>query len=169
LNCIQGAAASGAEPIIAVDIAKEKLEAALGFGATHAVDAAAGGVAEAVRAATGGRGADFVFVSVGSTRAIKDALDLLAKGGALVVVGMPASGAMSEYEPVNLAYYGQRILGSRMGSARLGVDLPRLVAAYEQGKLKLDELITGRYPLDRINEAIASARAGAALRNVIVL
>jgi Zn-dependent alcohol dehydrogenase len=55
-----------------------------------------------------------------------------------------------------------------MGSARLPVDVPKLVALYREGRLKLDELITGRYPLDQINEAIASSRSGAALRNVIV-
>jgi S-(hydroxymethyl)glutathione dehydrogenase/alcohol dehydrogenase len=61
-----------------------------------------------------------------------------------------------------------RILGSKMGSTRLSVDVPRLVELYQQGRLKLDELITARYPLERINEAIAAVNQGAALRNVIV-
>jgi Zn-dependent alcohol dehydrogenase len=55
-----------------------------------------------------------------------------------------------------------------MGGTRLKVDVPRLVALYEQGRLMLDELITGRYRLEEINEAIASVRRGEALRNVIV-
>jgi S-(hydroxymethyl)glutathione dehydrogenase / alcohol dehydrogenase len=55
-----------------------------------------------------------------------------------------------------------------MGSARLPVDVPRIVELYREGRLKLDELISGRYPLERINEAAASSRSGAALRNVIV-
>jgi S-(hydroxymethyl)glutathione dehydrogenase / alcohol dehydrogenase len=168
LNCVQGAKISGAQPIIAIDLADEKLDAALRFGATHAVNSSQQPPAEAVRALTGGRGADFVFVSVGSAGAFKQGLTLLANGGSLVVVGMPATGAMSEYEPTDLAYRSQRILGSRMGSARLAIDLPRLVDAYRQDNLKLDELITARYPLHRINEAIDSARAGKALRNVIV-
>jgi S-(hydroxymethyl)glutathione dehydrogenase / alcohol dehydrogenase len=46
--------------------------------------------------------------------------------------------------------------------------VPRLVAHYQQGRLKLDELITARYPLDKINEAIAAVNRGEALRNVIV-
>ncbi|MGA8713865.1 MAG: zinc-binding dehydrogenase, partial [Roseiarcus sp.] len=62
----------------------------------------------------------------------------------------------------------QRIFGSKMGSARPLIDVPRIVALYREGRLKLDELITGRYPLDKINEAVASSRSGAALRNVIV-
>ncbi len=168
LNCVQGAALSGAQPIIAVDIAEEKLEAAPRFGATHGVNPSRVAPGEAIRALTGGRGADFVFVSVGSTSAMKQGLSLLADGGALVIVGMPASGAMTDYEPVDLAYRGQRIIGSRMGSARLPVDLPRLVEAYQAGRLKLDELVTARFPLDRINGAIEAARAGRGLRNVIV-
>ena len=44
----------------------------------------------------------------------------------------------------------------------------RIVELYREGRLKLDELISGRYPLERINEAVASSRSGAALRNVIV-
>jgi S-(hydroxymethyl)glutathione dehydrogenase/alcohol dehydrogenase len=55
-----------------------------------------------------------------------------------------------------------------MGSARPAIDVPKIVALYREGRLKLDELITKRYPLDAINEAVASSRSGAALRNVIV-
>jgi Zn-dependent alcohol dehydrogenase len=168
LNCVQGAALSGAQPVIAIDLADEKLAAARRFGASDGLNAGDSELVEKLRGLTGGRGADYVFVSVGSTGAMKQGLSLLANGGALVVVGMPPSGAMAEYEPVDLAYRGQRILGSRMGSARLSVDLPRLVDAYLAGRLKLDELISGSYPLARINEAIDAARGGKALRNVIV-
>ena len=55
-----------------------------------------------------------------------------------------------------------------MGSTRLHVDVPRLVRLYQDGRLKLDELITARYPLAQINEAIAAMERGEALRNVIV-
>jgi Zn-dependent alcohol dehydrogenase len=168
LNCVQGAVTSGAQPIIAIDLAEEKREAALRFGATHAVDPTKEQAVESVRALTGGRGVDYAFVAVGSTKAIAQAQTMLAKGGALVVVGMPPSGAMAEYEPVDFAFRGQRILGSSMGSTRLQRDLPRLVDYYRQGRLKLDELVTARYSLEQINEAIAAARAGKALRNVIV-
>jgi Zn-dependent alcohol dehydrogenase len=169
LNCVQGAALSGANPVIALDLQPEKRTAAQAFGATEALDPANAGLEKQVKALTGGRGADFVFVSVGSTRAMKQGLSLLGKDGTLVVVGMPASGAMSEYEPVELAFRSQRIIGSLMGSTRLRIDLPRLLDLYRQGRLKLDELISGRYRLPRINEAIDSARGGQALRNVIIV
>ena len=168
LNSVQGAALSGAQPIIALDLSDAKLEAAKSFGATDGVNPAVDDAKEAVKGLTNGRGADFVFVTVGSVKAIEEGLGLLRNAGTLVVVGMPAAGAMAQFEPLGFADRGQRILGSKMGSTRLRVDLPRLVAHYQQGRLKLDELITARYPLEEINDAIASVNRGEALRNVIV-
>jgi Zn-dependent alcohol dehydrogenase len=168
LNSIQAAALAGARPVIAVDLVDGKLEAALRFGASHAVNPAHEDVVGAVRAATGGRGADFVFVAVGAKAAFEQAFTLLARAGAVVVVGMPATGVVSAFDPGSLAGWNQRILGSKMGGTRIGIDIPRLVDLYRAGRLKLDELISGRYPLDGINEAIDAVNRGNALRNVIV-
>lgn len=168
LNSVQGAALSGAYPIIAVDVHVRKLDAARAFGATHTLDPAAGNATDAVASLTGGRGADYVLVTVGSATAIEQGMELLRRGGTLVVVGMPPSGVKAGIEAAGFAYASQRLLGSRMGSARIRVDVPRLVELYRQGRLKLDELITARYPLDRINEAIAEATRPDTLRNVIV-
>jgi S-(hydroxymethyl)glutathione dehydrogenase/alcohol dehydrogenase len=168
LNAVQGARLCGAQPIIAIDLAPAKLEAALAFGATHAIGPEQGDIQGAVRGLTGGRGADYAFVTAGAKAAIEQGLGLLRRGGTLVVVGMPASGVTVAYEPGGLANDGQRILGSKMGSTRLRVDVPKLVELYRQRRLKLDELISGRYPLAAINEAVAAVRRGEALRNVIV-
>ena len=168
LNTVQGAAIAGASEIVAVDPLSAKREAATRFGATHAVDPAAGDPAGEVRAITGGRGADYVFVTVGRADVIEQALGYVRRGGTLVVVGMPASGETFGVVAVDLVHDDVRILGSKMGSARLADAVPRLVELYGDGRLKLDELISGRYPLERINEAIAAAKDGAVLRNVIV-
>ena len=71
--------------------------------------------------------------------------------------------------PVGRLVMGERkVVGSFMGSTRLSVDIPKLVALYQNGKLKLDELITARYPLEQINEAIEVMEKGEALRNLII-
>ena len=75
---------------------------------------------------------------------------------------------MAEYDPGELAAKGQSLLGSKMGSSSVKRDIPQLVQLYEQGVLKLDELISGRYRLDEINDAIASVRRGEALRNLVI-
>ncbi len=168
VNAIQGAALAGATPIVAVDVVARKLPVARSFGATHAVDGRQGDVRGLVRELTAGRGADYVFVTVGSPAAVTQALTLARRGGTVVLVGMPVAGATAPIPIGDFAGNGLRLLGSNMGSTRLGVDVPRLVARYQEGRLNLDELITARYPLERINEAIVAMEGGEALRNVIV-
>ena len=52
---------------------------------------------------------------------------------------------------------------------RLRADVPKLIALYQDGRFKLEELITKRYPLEEINEAVSAVKRGEALRNVIVI
>jgi Zn-dependent alcohol dehydrogenase len=167
LNAVQGAAISGARMVIALDLVESKLEAARRFGATDTVNAGAPDAVEQVRRLTG-RGADYVFVTVGAKAAIPQALAMAARSGTVVLVGMPASGVTMAVNPGDIAHNNLRVLGSKMGGAHIQADIPKLVMLYQEGRLKLDELISGRYPLAKINEAIASARSGAALRNVIL-
>jgi S-(hydroxymethyl)glutathione dehydrogenase/alcohol dehydrogenase len=170
LNAVQGAALSGAYPIIAVDLLDNKLRAAQAFGATHVVHAGqAEQATERVMELTCGRGADYVFVTVGSSAAIVQGFSLMGqRQGTLVIVGIPEATTTVSF-PVGPHVLGERrIIGSLMGSTRLREDVPRLVRLYQGGRLKLDELISGRYPLAQINAAIASTKEGNALRNVIV-
>lgn len=168
LNAIQGAALVGASKIIVLDLEAEKLEGALEFGATDVINASDKTVARQVRKLTGGRGADFVFVTVGVISVFEIAPRFLAPRGEMIMVGMPPSGAKASYEPVILSALSQSIKGSMMGDTVLKRDIPWLIEQYRQGRLKLDELITNRYPLEQINEAIADTKAGKSRRNVIV-
>ena len=168
LNCIQGAALSGANPLIAVDVNDAKLEAAKAFGATHGVNSTTHDVAAEVRALTDGRMADHVLVSVGVGPAIEQGIGLMGKGSETIIVGMPPSGVTTTFDPSWIAADSQRIVGSKMGSAQTPADIPQLVGLYRAGRLKLDELVTREYPLDEINEAVAAVKRGEALRNVVV-
>ena len=159
LNSIQGARIAGCSPIIAVDVEPGKLAAAREFGATHTINARSEDVARRVTELTAGRKADWVFVTVGVKGAAEQGASLMKRNGATVLVGMPPSGVTATIDPGWLAADGQRILGSKMGSARPVIDVPKIVALYREGRLKLDELISGRYPLDKINEAVASSRS----------
>lgn len=168
LNAIQGAVLSGASKIIAVDIRDNKLAAAREFGATDTLNAAREDVVAAVLELTDGRGADYAFATVGSPAAIGQAVDMVRKGGTAVIVGMQSNDEVMISINAHHLTKGRQLMGSNMGSTRRLVDVPRLVDLYNAGRLKLDELISGRYPLERINAAIASMQRGEALRNVIV-
>ncbi len=167
LNAIQGARLAGARRIVAVDMLPSKLDVAMEFGATHGVLASGAAPWNDAHAALG-RGADAVFVTVGAPAAFDAAIRYLAPGGHVIIVGMPPVGATSAYEPMNFASYGHGISGSSMGDTVIRRDIPWLVDLYLQGRLKLDELISRRWRLSEINEAIADTKTGAARRNVIV-
>ena len=166
LNAVQAAAFSGAYPVIAVDLLDSKLEAARTFGATHTVRASDEDAVQQVRQLTD-RGADCVLVTVGASAAIEQGYAMSRIHGTVVLVGrQPLSETINL--PTTLSWQERTVTTSTMGSTPLSVDIPRLVALYRAGRLKLDELITARYSLDQINEAIASVDRGEALRNVIM-
>ncbi len=167
LNAIQGARIAGARRIVAVDVTEEKLATAKAFGATDGVLATGKAPWKQVMRVLG-RGADLVAVTVGAIPAYNHAPRYLGWGGRMVMIGMPHSGAMAEYEPVVLAYMAQGMVGSKMGDVVIRRDIPWLADLYRQGRLKLDELVSGRWSLDQINEAIADTKAGGAKRNVIL-
>jgi len=167
LNCIQGSVISGARQVIAIDVVDMKLEVAKSFGATDGLRGDKGDVTAEVRKLTGGRGVDYVFVSVGVKAAFDQAYGMAALSGAIVFVGMPDNGVLSAVDVGTLASNNQRILGSKMGGSHIRADIPRLVGLWEEKKLKLEELVSGRFQLAQINEAIAGVKKGTALRNVI--
>jgi Zn-dependent alcohol dehydrogenase len=167
LNAIQGAAISGARRIVAVDMIESKLQDARTFGATDTVLASDPEPWTKAQQLLG-RGADAVLVTVGVAKIYDTAPRYLARGGRVVMVGMPPTGAMSEYEPGDFASAGQSMIGSKMGDAVVARDIPWLCDLYLQGRLKLDELISNRWHLEQINEAIADTKTGTARRNVIV-
>ena len=65
-------------------------------------------------------------------------------------------------------FSGRTLTGSGMGATNIRLDIPRLMALYRMGHLKVDEMIDGRYPLERINEANESAVHGVVLKNILV-
>ncbi len=168
LNAVQGARICGATKIIAIDLSEDRLSSAMEFGATHGVLATGPKHYREVREITGGPGVDYALIAVGLAAACESAWKFLAPRGELVIVGMPSSGEMASFEPLNIAFKGQSMKGSAMGDTILARDVPFLIDMYRSGQLKLDELVTKRFDLEQINDAIADTLAGNARRNVIV-
>ena len=168
LNAIQGAVVAGAERIIAVDTRPEKLERAKAFGATDGVDASQADAVKAVRALTGGRGADYAFEVVGRKETIEQAIAATRKGGTCVVVGIAHARETITLNAFGIPYYEKRLLGCWYGSADVHADVPKLLALYAAGRLKLDELVTRTYRLEEVNRAFEDMAAATTARGVIV-
>ncbi len=169
LNTIQAAAIAGAYPIIAVDILDSKLELAKKFGATNTINSAKEpDPIKAVQQLTSGRGAEYVFITVGSAAAVRQGLFMAAPRGMAVMIGLVPMKEHISFSTFDLIG-GERILtGCGGGSPRLSIDIPRLVELYREGRLQLDDLISGHYPLEEINTAMELMVKGKALRNVIM-
>lgn len=166
---VQGAHLGGASQVVAVDPVAFKRDSALSFGATHT----AATVTEAfdlVRELTRGVMADAVVVSpsmIGDGD-VSDALSLTRKGGTCVLTGMaaPSAGAV-QLDLQDLILMNKNLCGTLFGSCNPTTEVPALAQLYQEGRLKLDEMITRRYRLDDINSAFDDLLGGRVIRAVI--
>ncbi len=170
MNAVQGAAMAGARHVISVDPLEFKREQAQIFGATHSSPS----MEEAlpmVMDLTWGAMADKVIVTVGLAQGeyIQQALALTRKGGRVVHTAVPPmsvdSVSLNLYE---LTLMEKQLVGSIFGSANPRRDIPRLLRLYQEGKLKLDELVTNTYPLEEINVGYQAMRDGTNIRGMVL-
>ena len=162
-----GAVAAGARQIVAIDLSPEKLAFALSIGATHAVNASDADAAARVKALTGG-GVEFAFEFAGSIAALGLAYDITRRGGTTVTAGLPKAGSMFALPAVSLVAEERTLKGSYIGTCVPSRDLPRFMSLYQQGRLPVDRLLTGRISLDDINEGFDALNTGGAIRQVVV-
>ena len=167
LNVVQGALLAGCEEVIAVDARSRPLELAREFGATHTVEASAENVAGQVRELTGGRGADYVFDTVGAPETLAQALGFARKGGAVVLTGLARTDVLAQIPIFPFVMQEKRLIGSLYGSGQPARDIPRLVELHREGKLKLRELAARTYALEGVNEALAALASAEGARGII--
>jgi S-(hydroxymethyl)glutathione dehydrogenase/alcohol dehydrogenase len=169
INAVQGAAHAGAGRVIAVDPVALKREAALRVGATDAASSMED-AAELARSLTDGQGADSAIITVGvlSGEHIGQAFESVRKGGTVVVTAVaPMALDSIPISPFILAMYQKRLQGCLYGMMSPSSDVPRLLGMYQNGQLKLDELVTRTYRLDEINVGYTDMHAGTNIRGVI--
>jgi len=168
LNAIQGALFIGAYPIIAVDTNDKKLELAKKMGATFTINPTREtDVIEKVSELNNGRASDYVIVAVAGIETLRLAFLMTSRNGTTVVVGHGYGEEMCDWMPVEFCR-GKVLTGSAMGAVRPRFEIPRLLDLYNCGRYKLDELISGHFTFDHLNDALASMEQGDAIRNVIM-
>ena len=168
LSAIQGARIAGAERIIAIDTLDPKLAMAKQFGATDVIKVQQGDdVVKTLKKLTGG-GPDYAFECVGSGELAGAAYRAIRRGGVAVVVGVARPSESTSVRSMTLVFEEKTLTGSYFGSCVPRVDFPRMLSLYLAGQLKLDELITRRYPIDEAPQAFADLESGKNARGVIV-
>ena len=167
LASLLGARAAGARHIIAIDLSDAKLELATSLGATHAFNAGNPDCLEQVRQATSG-GVEYAFELAGSVRALDLAYRITRRGGTTVTAGLPPPTATFALPPVNLVAEERTVKGSYIGTCVPSRDIPRYIELYQQGRLPVDRLLSGRMKLDDINHGFDLLHDGKAVRQVVV-
>jgi NDMA-dependent alcohol dehydrogenase len=170
MNAVQGAKMAGAKRVIAVDPVEFKREKAMEFGATHTYSSMAEAL-PALMEMTWGQMADRVIMTPGVLHGemMGEGMSLAGKGSTVVVTAIsPMTSTTANINLFELAMWQKEVKGTIFGSLNPRADIPALLDMYRAGSLKLDELITKRYPLSQINEGYRAMRDGENIRGVIV-
>ncbi|HYK78520.1 MAG TPA: S-(hydroxymethyl)glutathione dehydrogenase/class III alcohol dehydrogenase [Micropepsaceae bacterium] len=169
LNVIQGARMVGASQIVGVDLNPARRALAQKLGMTDFVNPneITGDLVAHLVALTGG-GADYSFECIGNVKTMRQALECCHKGwGVSVIIGVAGAGQEIATRPFQLVT-GRVWKGTAFGGARGRTDVPKIVDWYMQGKIAIDDLITHRLPLERINDAFELMHEGKSIRSVVV-
>jgi S-(hydroxymethyl)glutathione dehydrogenase/alcohol dehydrogenase len=169
LNVIQGARLAGAAQIVGIDVNPKREALARRFGMTHFVnprEVRGDLVAHIVELTKGG--ADYSFECVGNTTLMRQALECCHKGwGVSTIIGVAGAGQEISTRPFQLVT-GRVWKGTAFGGARGRSDVPKIVDWYMDKKIAIDDLITHKLPLERINEAFDLMVKGESIRSVVV-
>jgi S-(hydroxymethyl)mycothiol dehydrogenase len=166
---VAGAVLAGATTVIAVDLDQRKLDLARAFGATDLVDASAADPVEAVRALTGGNGADVCIEAVGNPAVMEQAFYARDLAGTLVQVGVPTPEMRIDLPMIEFFGRGGRLKPSWYGDCLPSRDFPVLVELYLQGRLDLDRFVSGTIALGDVESAFGRMQRGEVLRSVVLL
>lgn len=163
INIVQGAGMVSAYPIIAIDVDAHKLQRARFMGATHTFEAPSDALVKTVKAICP-KGVDVFVDCTGAPAMINQGFEMVGAGGKLILVGQPPEGKGLFFINGRQHYVGKTILDSQGGLTDPNVDIPRYIKLFEQSRLELEGLITHRFKLDKINDAIALMQTGTAGR-----
>jgi S-(hydroxymethyl)glutathione dehydrogenase / alcohol dehydrogenase len=164
ISVVQGARLAGAAAIVVADPVAERRDAALRFGATHAIDPGSTDVTTFCMDLTS-VGMDYCFEAAGQASLIEQGFAASRPGGTTVGVGAPPLDQGISIPMVSAFTASEkRFIGCLLGSVHAQRDIPRLLALAKAGRLDLAAMITDRYPLDDVEAAVDNLRQRRGLR-----
>ncbi len=166
IAAIQGARIAGAEAIVAIDLHEGKLEQAKAFGATHtATPEQIDDVKNELT--TGGEGFDFAIECIGLAATMRQAYDLIRRGGTACIVGVGPSDQHLQLNAFEQFFNGKTVVGSMYGSGDVRTDFAKFLGYYKDGSLDLDNMISRRIGIEDVNDALDSLGDADIIRQVI--
>ncbi len=159
LNIIQASKLLSAYPIIAIDKFDNRLELAKKMGATHSINSTVSGFTSKIKSILNEKSLDVFVDNTGSVKIIELGYKLISKEGRIILVGVPKKNDNISIYSLDL-HFGKTITGSHGGECSPDKDIPRYLNLMNNGKLNFDDLISSRYSLENINEAVESMIKG---------
>lgn len=166
LSAIMAAKASGAFPIIGVDMLESKFDIATQAGAHHMVKAGSDKTLDEIRELTQG-GADFAIEAVGSEKVLMQAYAATGRGGTTISIGLPHPSKEFVISATTIVAEERTIKGCYMGSSIPALDIPKFIGMYQTGILPVDLLLSREIRLDEINSAFDDLHSGKEIRQII--
>ncbi|MUW13974.1 zinc-binding dehydrogenase [Halorubrum sp. CBA1125] len=150
---MQVAYAFGADEVITTDVVPAKLDRAEEHGAAHTVNVAETDLEAEIEEYTDGTGVDVVIEASGAEPAMRSTLDVVRRGGTVVLLGMPIEGEM----PLDTL----DIISNEIdvhGSFRFRNTYPDAISLLESGRVDVDGLIDFTQPLGEVSDAFERVR-----------
>jgi S-(hydroxymethyl)mycothiol dehydrogenase len=170
LAVVQGALLRGAERVIAVDVAADKLDHARTLGATDAVDASATDAVEAVRELTGGRGVEFAFSAIGAPLGLEQAIRMCAYAATATLVGMPVPDTKLDVDLFTDVFSPRPTIAVTHGGDTIPrEDFPFLAQAALDGRIDLAHFVTSTISLEEVPERLPRIGERGEIRTVALL
>ena len=168
LSALMALKALGVQKIIAIDVSDEKLNLARTLGATHLINSQNEDCESALRNIVD-QGVDFCVESAGTVSTIELGFKLIRQGGGqLLFASHPPEGHVIKISPYELIS-GKKIAGSWGGGTRPDVDIPKMYQIFSNANISMESLLTKRYKLEDINEALEDLRLGRVFRPLVVM
>ena len=167
LNIIQAASLTSSCPIIAVDLHNSRLELAKKFGATHTINSKDEDAKEVISNILKNKPLDVFIDNTGLPEIIEMGYKIISSEGRLILVGVPKKNSNVNIYTLPL-HFGKSILGSHGGESNPTRDIPRFLNLFNNGLWGIEGLVSDRYKLENINEAIDSMQNGKSIGRVII-
>ena len=168
LAVVQGAKLAGAERIVAIDVAAEKLDAARMLGATDAVDASAGDAIAQVKELT--KGVEYAFSAIGAASGLDQAVRMCAYGGVATLVGVPPTGATLGVDLYRNVFGPKVSIAVTHGGDTIPQeDFPFLAQAALDGRLDLARFVSRTLALEDVPDALGRLGQDGEIRAIALL
>ena len=161
INVVQFTSIIGAK-VIAIDLQQAKLDLAKELGADITINPSNEDPKQILK---GLGGADIVFEVIGNPTTQQLGFDLLGAGGKLVLVGYSPR-KWDGFRSGKIMFRELEIIGSLGCPPR---EFGRILYMVEKGLIKLEPLITHRFPLEEIEKAFEVLRGGEGIRTIVVM